>query len=192
MHLIVGLGNPGGSYAGTRHNAGFMALDVLAGRHGLDVGRRRFSSLVGSGRIAEKKVILAKPQEYMNLSGEAVRLIVDYYNVSPVNLVVLHDDLDVAFGRIKVAARGGAGGHKGVASIIRHLGVKDFTRVKIGLGRPPEGWETENYVLGRFNETELGAIQDVLVCAAEAAEVTVAHGAAEAQALFNRRDLIIS
>lgn len=189
MYLLVGLGNPGVQYEGTRHNAGFMAVDLLARQNNIDVGRSRFGSLLGKGRIAGKECQLAKPQLYMNLSGDPVQRIADYFSIAPDRILVLHDDLDVEMGRIKIAAGGGAGGHKGVASIIGSLGCGDFARVKIGVGRPPLEWTAESYVLSRFGPQELELIEKELHWAAEAAEVFVTNGVAAAQARFNRKDL---
>ena len=189
MYLVVGLGNPGVRYEGTRHNAGFMAVDLLARQNNIDVGRTRFGSLLGKGRIAGIECQLAKPQLFMNLSGEPVQRIADYFSIATDRILVLHDDLDVEVGRIKVAAGGGAGGHKGVASIMGALGYGDFARVKIGVGRPPREWTAESYVLSRFGEHELELIEKELHWAAEAAEVFVTNGVAAAQARFNRKDL---
>ena len=189
MYLVVGLGNPGVRYEGSRHNAGFMAVDLVARRNNVEINRSRFGSLFGKGRVVKTECLLAKPQSYMNLSGDPVRRIVDYYSISPERILVFHDDLDVEVGRIKIAAGGGAGGHKGVASIIESLGHGDFARVKIGVGRPPREWTAESYVLGRFGEQELELIDKELKGAAQAAEVFITDGVSAAQARFNRKDL---
>ena len=187
MRLLVGLGNPGEKYRATRHNVGFEALDLLAGRHDLDINRGKFSSLTVRGRINGQDVLLAKPQTFMNLSGGPVRRMMDYYRIDLDGLLVLHDDLDVELGRLKVAARGGSGGHKGVASIIESLGESEFARIKIGIGRPHPGESGESYVLGQFAAEEVNVFETVLVSVAEAAEVFITRGVAESQALFNRR-----
>ena len=187
MHLLVGLGNPGSQYEGTRHNVGFMALDRLVVRHGLGAGQEKFQSLLYRGRIGGIAVILAKPRTYMNLSGEAVGRIVDYYGVPVAKILVLHDDMDIEVGRLKVAARGGAGGHKGVSSIIQRLGEDAFARIKIGVGRPPAGWTAENWVLGRFTDEETKTVESVLDSAGAAAELFISDGAAEAQTRYNRK-----
>lgn len=189
MRLLVGLGNPGSQYAGTRHNVGFAALETLGRRHDVDINRKRFSSLVGRGRIGGVDVLMIQPQSYMNLSGGPVRRFMDFYKGSPEDVLVLHDDMDVEIGRLKVSARGGAGGHKGIASIIEHLGTSEFARIKIGVGRPPSGRAAESYVLGRFDSTETPCIERVLVSAASAAELFISSGVAETQARYNRRDL---
>ena len=189
MRLLVGLGNPGGTYNGTRHNIGFAALEVLAGRHGIEIGKKKFTSLIGRGRVGAADVMLVRPQTYMNLSGRAVRAILDYYRLDRSDLLVLHDDMDVAVGRVKFSARGGPGGHKGVASIIDLLGGPEFGRLKIGVGRPGRDQKGEDFVLSRFSPEEKEIMVQVLDHAAEAAEVFVLKGLAEAQARYNRRDL---
>ncbi len=191
MRLLVGLGNPGRQYEKTRHNVGFSALNTLAERNAIQIERKRFSSLIGRGRIKGVDVLLAMPQTFMNLSGEAVRPIFDYFKINLEALLVLHDEMDVEFGRIKIATRGGAGGHKGVASIIGHLGTNEFARMKIGVGRPGNERPAESYVLGRFNDSEKESVNQVLENAAEAAEIFVVQGVAEAPAQYNRRNIMM-
>jgi peptidyl-tRNA hydrolase, PTH1 family len=189
VRLLIGLGNPVPNYARTRHNIGFAALDTIAGKHGIDIGGKRFSALMGRGRLAGVDVLLVKPWTYMNLSGDAVGQVARYFRIEPGDLLVLHDDMDVEVGRLKVAAGGGPGGHKGVDSIIRVLGERDFARIKIGVGRPFPGRKADDYVLGRFADEEIETMAQMLATVAEAAETWVASGVAEAQARFNRRDL---
>ena len=189
MRLLIGLGNPGQKYVGTRHNVGFAALDFLAGKHGLAIQQNKFSSLLVRGRLSKVDCLLAKPQTFMNLSGMAVRQIVNFFRIDLSDLLVLHDDMDIELGRSKVTARGGPGGHKGVASIIEHLGSSDFARIKIGVGRPESGLSAESYVLGRFGPGETDLVEKMLVSAAEAAEVFVTEGVSKAQALYNRKDI---
>ena len=184
---MVGLGNPGDKYASTRHNIGFAALDVIAGRHGVDVTRNRFQSLVGRGRIRGADVLLAKPQTYMNLSGRAVREIMGFFKLDCEDLLVLYDDMDIEVGRLKIAARGGPGGHKGVTSIIGDLGRNDFARIKIGVGRPGSDLNPIGHVLGGFSQDEQESMSLVLESVASAAEVFVSDGVAMAQTRFNRK-----
>ena len=165
MHLIVGLGNPGRQYTETRHNIGFAVLDALAARNGIIIQKKKFISLLGRGCVKKTDVLLAKPQTFMNLSGRAVRQIVDFYKLTLDRLLVLHDDMDLAFGRIKVTARGGAGGHKGVASLMEYLGDDAFPRIKIGVGRPGQGREATGYVLGRFAPEDVEPLKFILMCA---------------------------
>jgi PTH1 family peptidyl-tRNA hydrolase len=188
VYLLVGLGNPGSRYQGTRHNIGFDVLDAFAARHNISVDRRRFSSLFGKGRVDGCDVLLAKPETYMNLSGEAIRRITDYYNMSAADLLVWHDEMDLETGRIKVSTDSGPGGHKGVASIIQRLGAKDFVRVRLGVGRPAPGREGAEYVLSRFRPEEKDLIEEAKVDAVEAGEEFIFNGAASAQSRFNRRD----
>ena len=191
MRLLVGLGNPGTQYSGTRHNIGFAALDVLAGRHGLEITKSRFKSVIARGRIDDRDIMMAKPQTYMNLSGEAVRQITDFFRIDITDILVLFDDMDIEVGRMKVAARGSAGGHKGIASIIQHLGRDDFSRIKIGVGRPRAGDRAENHVLTSFRPEEREQMEQVLESAADAATVFITEGVAETQARYNRRALYI-
>ena len=186
--MLIGLGNPGQKYVGTRHNVGFAALDFLAGKYGLTIRQNRFSSLLARGRLGNVECLLAKPQTFMNLSGVSVQQIVNFFRIDLDDLLVLHDDMDIELGRVKVTARGGPGGHKGVASIIEHLGRSDFGRVKIGVGRPGPVLSAESYVLGRFGTEESALVEKMLASAAEAAEVFLTGGVAKAQALYNRKD----
>lgn len=135
MHLVAGLGNPGAEYAGTRHNAGFMALDLLAAAHGIDVQRRKFDVVFGRGRIRGVEVVLAKPQAYMNRSGPPLRQLADFFRIQSEAMVVVHDDIDLAFQRLKIKEKGGDGGHKGIRSIIDAFGGGQFARVRLGVGR---------------------------------------------------------
>ena len=189
MRLVIGLGNPGDQYAGTRHNIGFSAVDIVASRNGISLSHNRFSSTVGTGRICGSQIMLAKPQTYMNLSGRAVRQIVDFYKLNLDELLVVHDDMDVELGRIKVVAGGGTGGHNGVASIAHEMGATDFARIKIGVGRPRTGQTAEDYVLNRFRPDDLDIVVQVTELAAAAVETAVSKGVAEAQSRFNRKDL---
>ncbi|MBF0529525.1 MAG: aminoacyl-tRNA hydrolase [Deltaproteobacteria bacterium] len=188
IYVGVGLGNPGGRYEGTRHNIGFAAVDMLAAVYRLDVGHNNFGSLLGRGRIEGIDTFLVKPQSYMNLSGGPVRRVLDYFKLSLDHLIVLHDDLDLQVGRIKVAARGGAGGHKGVASIIETLGDQRFARIKIGIGRPPEKNATVDYVLGGFFSDEKSSLQEAMENAVKATQVFITAGVIQAQNLFNRKE----
>jgi peptidyl-tRNA hydrolase, PTH1 family len=149
-HLIVGLGNPGKDYANTRHNVGFRTVDELARRYSLTFGKKERKAIIATGIIRDKKVILAKPQTYMNLSGEAVRALVDFYKVDPARLLVISDDLDIPLGTLRLRKSGGAGGQGGLKSVIQHLGTQDFNRVRFGIGRPPGRMDPKDYVLQAF------------------------------------------
>ncbi len=189
MHIVVGLGNPGQKYLHTRHNAGFMALDRLAARAGFGQPVRFESSLVAKGRIGGCPVVLAWPQTYMNLSGEAVGELAAFYKISGREILVLHDEMDLAPGRLKLNFGGGTAGHKGLSSILARL-RQDFCRLKIGIGRPPREIFVDgnvDYVLGRFLDLEWPAVDRALDDAAEAAVDWVVEGLTKAQNRINRR-----
>ena len=152
-YLIVGLGNPGKQYEHTRHNAGFEAVDFCAEKWGISVVRSKFDALTGTGTAAGKKVMLMKPQTFMNLSGQAVKKAVDFYKLSCENVIVLFDDISLEPGKLRLRKTGSAGGHNGIKSIIQHVGTQDFKRVKVGIGRP-KIMTIVDWVLGRFTPTE--------------------------------------
>ena len=151
MKIFVGLGNPGAEYANTKHNVGFMLADKLAGEIGASEWRANFNALVAETFLDGEKILIVKPQTFMNLSGEAVAPIINFYKVELENLIVAHDDMDIPLGTIRLRPRGSGGGHRGVDSIIQHLGGKqNFPRVRIGIGRPPENWAVNSHVLSPF------------------------------------------
>ena len=148
MKLIVGLGNPGQAYRWTRHNLGFLLIDELAGRNGIEIGRRGLESEYGRGKIRGEEVLLAKPQTFMNRSGEAAARLLRFFKVPPEDLIIIHDDLDLPCGKIRIRLQGGHGGHQGVKSVIEAVGSDGFLRVKIGIGRPSDPrWDPADYVL---------------------------------------------
>lgn len=183
MWALAGLGNPGRKYAKTRHNAGFSALDVLAGKHGVSFSEKS-GRLQGSGVIGGEKALLVKPMTYMNLSGMPLRAAIRNTNVTPENLIVIHDDMDIEPGRIKIKLGGSAGGHKGIASIIDSLGGPDFIRIKIGIGRDPT-MLGEDYVLKKFSKDEKALVEEAFERAAEAAEAIITEGLQKAMNEFN-------
>jgi PTH1 family peptidyl-tRNA hydrolase len=150
-YLVAGLGNPGAEYAATRHNIGFMVVDSLADAHGIAVQRRKFDVLYGKGRIAGAEVVLAKPQAFMNRSGPPLRQLADFFRILGKAMVVVHDDIDLAFQRLKIKEKGGDGGHKGIRSIINAFGGGDFTRVRLGVGRSQIGAQVVDHVLSGFH-----------------------------------------
>lgn len=154
MYVIAGLGNPGREYEGTRHNVGFMTLDALADKYNIDVREKAFKGLIGKGVIEGNKVILVKPQMYMNLSGECIRQVMDYYKVDPAEFIVIYDDISLVPGGIRIRKKGSAGGHNGIKNIIAHLGTQEFPRVRIGVGEKPARMDLADYVLGRFPKEE--------------------------------------
>jgi PTH1 family peptidyl-tRNA hydrolase len=183
--LLVGLGNPGREYKDNRHNVGFMLIDRLCVLLDVRVNRLQSKALVAVAAYRGSKIILAKPQTYMNLSGQAVRGLARFYKLPLENVMVAHDDLDLPFGAIRIRPAGGPGGQKGVASIIEHLGSKDFPRLRIGIGRPPGRMDPADYVLQDFPSADLVTLSETLGRAAEAALVFVTEGVEVAMNRFN-------
>ncbi len=175
-YLIVGLGNPGKEYADTRHNVGFRVVDELARRYGLTFGKKERKAIIATGVIEGKKVILAKPQTFMNLSGEAVRALVDFYKIEPANILVISDDIDIPLGTVRVRKSGGAGGQGGMKSIIQQLGTQDFNRMRFGVSRPPGKMQTKDYVLGAFQGDEAILASQVVDRASEAVKTWLSDG----------------
>ncbi len=185
MKLIAGLGNPGRAHVGQRHNVGFCVIDLLGERHDIVIEKRSFGAFVGKGVIGGEAVLLVKPQTFMNLSGESVQPILGYYRLDMKDLVVVHDDLDLELGSIKVVTGAGAGGHNGVRSIIGRLGGKDFCRVRSGVGRPPAKWDPANYVLTRFSETEREDAVELIDRSADAVEMFIREGLTATQQKYH-------
>ena len=167
MFLILGLGNPGVEYAATRHNIGFDMITYLSDKYNIPVNSREGKALVGKGILAGEKVMLAQPQTYMNLSGESVRALMDYYKIDIEDLLVIYDDISLDVGQIRMRGKGSAGGHNGIKSIIQHTGTQEFARIKIGVGQKPEGGDLVKHVLGRFSREEDGMFRDVFALAEE-------------------------
>lgn len=166
--LIVGLGNPGRSYRENRHNIGFMLMDALAIRLNISFSRLQFKSLVTSGEYGKNKIILAKPQTYMNLSDQAVVSMLRFYKLPLSNFIVANDDLDLPLGTIRIRSSGGSGGQKGIYSIIENLGTQDFPRIRLGIGRPPGQMQAADYVLQNFGKDELGLLSEMIQRAVDA------------------------
>ncbi|APC07273.1 peptidyl-tRNA hydrolase [Moorella thermoacetica] len=186
MLMVVGLGNPGPRYATTRHNAGFMVVDLLADDLGITLDRTREQALTGQGLVGNKRVLLVKPQTYMNNSGQAVAPLARWYGIAPEAILVIHDDLDLAPGRLRLRRGGSSGGHRGLQSIITHLGTTAVPRLKIGIGRPPLGQNVIDYVLKPFSEGDWELIRPVLLEAARAARFLLEGGSMdEAMNRFN-------
>lgn len=187
MHLVLGLGNPGGKYRHTRHNAGFMVVDRLARRAGVSCERKQFGALVERVRVGTEDVILAKPQTFMNLSGQAAVSLRGFYKPEESAIVVVHDEVDLPFGDIRIKVGGGHGGHNGLRDLQAKLGTNGFTRVRFGVGRPPPGWETANYVLADFTAEETEQLDSLIDQAADAVEAIVQDGVRAAMNRFNAR-----
>ena len=187
MHLIVGLGNPGGEYADNRHNLGFMVADELARRGRAAAPREKFGALLAEATIGGKRVLLCKPQEFMNVSGQAVARVAGFWKIGLAETVVVHDELDVPFDRLKLGAGGGPGGHNGIKSIISALGDPGFARVRIGIGRPAAGRDPADYVLSDFSRAEAAVLPEIVGRAADAVEMIVAQGLPAAMNRFNAK-----
>ena len=184
MFLLVGLGNPGQKYARTRHNVGFDVVDRLGERWGIAVTRSSSQSLVGDGLVKNERAVLMKPQAYVNLSGGPVRAAMDFYKVPIGNVVVVHDELEVPFGCVRVKRGGGHGGHNGLRDLNQHLGT-DYPRVRVGTGRPPEGWDPADFVLSRWKDDEGQEVLRMIERACDAMESVVTEGVDAAMNRFN-------
>ncbi len=188
MYIIAGLGNPAARYAGTRHNTGFMVLDKLAEKYEIAVTQKKHRALIGTGQIGEKKVLLAKPQTFMNLSGESLVRLRDFYQIDVAKeLIVLYDDIDLGVGQIRVRGKGSAGGHNGMKSIISALGTETFLRVRVGIGQKPPGWDLADYVLSRFSGDEQPLMEEACEEAAQAVTMLLTEGLDAAMNTYNRK-----
>ena len=187
MKILVGLGNPGTPYQWTRHNIGFRVVDRLAEEHEISICHKRFKAEWGKGRIRFEEIVLVKPLTFMNLSGFAVRKVVDFYKMGIEDLVVIHDDLDLAFGSLRIKRWGGDGGHQGIRSIIDSMGGNNFLRLKVGIGRPPAGMDPADYVLSPFGGTERHPLEEVVSRAAECVSVMILEGIETAMNRFQRK-----
>ena len=185
MRLLVGLGNPGARYAPTRHNVGFWTIDALAQRHGIALKTRRHHSLLGVGTIREVPVVLAKPQTYMNLSGQAVQALLHAYHLAPDQMLVVFDDIWLAPGVVRVRPKGSSGGHNGMKSIIAALGTEAFPRVRLGIGQPPDGVDLADYVLSAPSGAERELLLDAVQRAADACEAWLTEPIEQVMAHFN-------
>lgn len=186
--IIAGLGNPGGKYDKTRHNVGFDTIDALADKYGIALKKKMFRAHLGSGNIDGHKVILVKPQTFMNASGEALSPICGYYKVNPdERLIVIYDDISLEPGNLRIRAKGSAGGHNGMKSIISCLDTEGFTRIKVGVGAKPEGWDLADHVLSRFSSDDRKLVEESIDNAASAAELIMDDRLEEAMNKYNRK-----
>jgi PTH1 family peptidyl-tRNA hydrolase len=187
MFLVVGLGNPGRQYQGNRHNVGFRVVDQLAARAGAPSPREKYGAELLEIALGGEKVLLCKPMEFMNVSGQAVRQVAGFHKIPAPRTIVVHDELDVPFGRLKLGAGGGAGGHNGIRSIIAELGSPDFARVRFGVDRPPPNWQGADYVLANFTGSEQKELPALLDLACDAVEDIVSRGLMAAMNKFNTK-----
>lgn len=187
MKIIAGLGNPGDQYADTRHNVGFWVIDEVSKRWNMDVTQRKFQSMVGQGVIHGEKVLLLKPQTYMNRSGQSVGAAASYFDVPDEDILVIYDDLALLPGMVRLRAKGSAGGHNGMKDIISHLGSDQFPRLRVGIGQAPPEQATADYVLGRPSQSERRDIETAVLQGADALEVWLRQGIEQAMASYNRK-----
>ena len=188
MFIIAGLGNPTKEYEGTRHNVGFDVIDRLSEKYNIAVDTKKHRALIGKGMIAGQKVILAKPQTYMNLSGESIRSLLDYYKVDEEHeLLVIYDDVSLGVGQLRIRAKGSAGGHNGIKNIIAHLGGQVFPRIKIGVGEKPPKYDLADYVLGHFSKAEKVLMDEGYDNAVRAVEMIVSGDIEGAMNEYNRK-----
>ena len=187
MYIIIGLGNPTREYQGTRHNIGFDVITRIAEDNNIALDFKKHKALCGKGYIEGKKVILAKPQTYMNLSGESVRDLVDFYKVTQQEIIIIYDDISLEVGQLRLRGSGSAGGHNGIKSILSHLGTQEFPRIKVGVGDKPKGWDLADYVLSRFTEDEKQTMQDAIKKSSEAVKTILADGLESAMNIYNRK-----
>lgn len=187
MYIIAGLGNPAKEYENTRHNVGFSVIDVLAERYGIDVSERKHRAFCGKGMIEGCKVLLVKPQTFMNLSGESLRAVLDYYKADPRDLIVVYDDISLKPGQLRIRQKGSAGGHNGIKNIIAHLGTQEFPRIKVGVGEKPPRMDLKDYVLGHFSKGEQEQMEEAFREAAEAAVMMMKEGAERAMNHYNTK-----
>lgn len=185
MWLIVGLGNPGEEYVKTRHNIGFRAVDELADRYRLRFDEKRGKARVAEGTIAGQRVAIAKPFTFMNLSGQTVTSLKQWYKIGTADILVVYDDLDLPFGALRLRQRGSAGTHNGMKSIVQLLGSQDFPRLRIGIEQTPAGWNTANYVLSRFSREQEEQMPTLLGAAADAIEIVLGEGVEAAMNRYN-------
>lgn len=185
MKLIVGLGNPGDEYIRTRHNVGFMVADLLADKGRIPLNQSKFKAIIGRGKTGSDDVIVAKPQTYMNRSGESVSSLLFFYKLNPSDCIVICDDLELPAGKIRIREKGGHGGHNGLRSIIEQIGSQDFLRVRVGIGRPSDQSRVSDYVLSPFLKDEITLIEDAIERASNAVEAIIVEGLVAAMNRFN-------
>ena len=188
MYIIAGLGNPGREYENTRHNAGFKAIDEIAKKAGIGISEKKHKALIGKGVFAGEKVVLVKPQTYMNLSGESIREVTDYYKVDAESeLIVISDDIDLDIGQLRIRPKGSAGGHNGLKNIIQHLGTENFARVRIGVGAKRAGGDLVAHVLGSVGGDDLELYDETIKKVADAVEMMILEGTEKAMNKYNTK-----
>lgn len=188
MFIIAGLGNPSRKYEGTRHNVGFEVIDRISEKYNIPVDTKKHLALIGKGIIDGQKAVLVKPQTYMNLSGESIRSVVDFYKIDPSQeLLVIYDDVSLDTGQLRIREKGSAGGHNGMKNIIAHLGTQIFPRIRIGVGEKPEGYDLADYVLGHFSRAEQAQMEKGYDRAADAVSMILSGDTGGAMSMYNRK-----
>ena len=192
IRLVAGLGNPGSDYAETRHNAGFMVVDEIADEYDISVSKSKFNVQYGTGIIGNEKVLLAKPQSFMNRVGQPIRKLAEYFQISGEEMLVIHDDIDLAFERLKIKMKGGHGGHNGVRSLIDAFGDGNFARLRVGIGRPEGNKSVTDQVLGRFSKDEKIVLERIITLAKDAAVTILRYGIQEGMNRFNQKHIALN
>lgn len=185
MFIVAGLGNPGAQYDRTRHNVGFDAIEYLAASYRIPLNKIRHKALVGEGMMQGSRVLLVKPQTFMNLSGDSIREILHFYKEPPESLIVIYDDVDLPVGKLRIRPKGSAGTHNGMRSILARIGSENFPRVRIGIGRPPVGWDLADFVLSRFSTAEREAVNEVIERSSTAVSAILCAGPEAAMCRYN-------
>ncbi len=192
LRLVVGLGNPGNGYRQTRHNVGFLAIDSIAQQFGIALDRQKFDVVFGRGSVRNVTVVLAKPMAFMNRSGPPVQQLAHYFRIQCRDMLVIHDDIDLAFGRLKIKEKGGHGGHNGVRSLMDAFGGGDFVRLRIGVGRSAAGDSVTDHVLGKFSPEQTEILDRIISSARDAVVTVLCEGTQAGMNVFNRKDLLIT
>ncbi|WP_058486511.1 aminoacyl-tRNA hydrolase [Defluviitalea phaphyphila] len=187
MFAVIGLGNPGNKYDTTRHNVGFKVIERLAYENNINLNKKKHHAIIGEGIIGEEKVVLAKPQTYMNLSGQSVIEIINWYKIDKSNIIIVYDDISLPLGALRIRTKGSAGGHNGIKNIISHLNSQEFLRVKVGVGEKPPGWDLADYVLSHFTKEEMKYITESIKKACDAIETIIKEGSVAAMNKFNKK-----
>ena len=185
MFLIVGLGNIGKQYENTRHNIGFKAVEFIGEKYNISINRIKFKGTYGEGTIGDEKVILLKPSTFMNLSGESVREVANFYKIPAANIIILHDDMSIDVGRMRIRAKGSAGGQNGIKNIILQLGTEEFPRIKLGVGQPKPNMDWISHVMGGFSKEEKPRLEQIISASSDAVEIMIKSGVSEAMNKFN-------
>jgi len=186
LRVVIGLGNPEDKYRNTRHNIGFEVINYLSIKHDINITKLKHKALIGDGYIGDSRVLLVKPQTFMNNSGECVEDILNWYKIPTENIILIYDDIDLDVGKIRIRPRGSAGTHNGMRSVLYHVRTEEIPRIRIGIGKPPEGWPLAEYVLGRFTPQEIDIMKNCIVTAADAVECIIKYDIEKAMNSYNK------